>query len=117
APTWNFVGASRECWRCEALTSVFAIVLPSGHETLIAEDDPRADRWVRGEWSVLLSYVGDVPRCVAAEFQMIAPQYRVDHSRTIGSSYWMNHCEHCDAKLGDFETIEEPDTFYKLGPA
>jgi hypothetical protein len=21
----------------------------------------------------------------------------------------MNHCEHCDAKLGDFETIEEFD--------
>jgi hypothetical protein len=46
---------------------------------------------------------------------MLAPHYRPDHSQTTESFYWMNHCEHCEAKLGDFETIAEPGTFYELG--
>jgi hypothetical protein len=28
--------------------------------------------------------------------------------------YWMNHCEHCKAKLGDFETLQESGTVYDL---
>lgn len=26
---------------------------------------------------------------------------RIDYSNTAGLAYWMNHCEHCDAKQGD----------------
>jgi hypothetical protein len=59
-----------------------------------------------------LSYVVDVAEPVAARLRRVAPRYRVDYSQTTHSFYWMNHCEHCDAKLGDFETMEEPGTFY-----
>jgi len=27
--------------------------------------------------------------------------FRADHSHMAERSYWMNHCEHCDAKQGD----------------
>ena len=110
APTWSVVGAPRKCWVCGVVTPVFAIALPPGYEVLNGEED----RWERAEGSVLLSYVSDVPRSVAAQLNLLAPRYRIDYSQTIHSFYWMNHCEHCGAKLGDFETMEEPGTFYVL---
>jgi len=54
-----------------------------------------------------LSYVKDVAESVARRLEVLAPQYRIDFSQTIGSFYWMNHCEQCDAKLGDHETFHE----------
>jgi len=116
APKWNLVIASRECRRCGELTRVYAILLPAEHETLEEEDDPAGDCWERGECSVLLSYVEALPAPIAAQLHVLAPRYRVDHSQTTQSFYWMNHCEHCEAKLGDFETIDEPGTFFELGP-
>jgi hypothetical protein len=115
APSWELIVALRECWRCAQSTRVFAVVLPPGHEALIEEDDPAGDRWERGECSVLLSYLEAVPAEVTTQLRMLAPHYRLDHSRTTESFYWMNHCEHCEAKLGDFDTIEEPGTFFELG--
>jgi len=55
----------------------------------------------------ILSYVKDVADSVAQRLHVMAPQYRIDFSQTTGSFYWMNHCEHCDAKLGDYETFHE----------
>ena len=55
------------------------------------------------------SRCGDAP--AAARLRQRAPRYRVDYSRTTQSFYWMNHCEHCDAKLGDFETLQEAGAF------
>ncbi len=37
-----------------------------------------------------------------------------DSSGVTGTRYFMNHCAHCDAKLGDFETIEELDAPLRL---
>jgi hypothetical protein len=116
APRWGLAVAPRECWRCGKITLAFAVMLPPGHEVLIEEDDPAEDRWERGERSVLLSYLAAVPASVVAQLRMLSSHYRLDYSRTTGSFYWMNHCEHCEAKLGDFETIAEPGTFYELGP-
>lgn len=115
APGWSLIGSQRECWRCKRVSRVFAIVLPPGHEALRVEDDPADDYWERGGDLVLLSYVRAVPDSVAAELSLHAPRYRIDYGHTTQSFYWMNHCEYCDAKLGDNETLEEPDTFYVLG--
>jgi hypothetical protein len=114
APAWNLANASRACWRCGAHSRVSAIMLPAAYEALIVDDEPVADRWVRGECSVLLSYISHVSELVAAHLHRLAPHYRIDHSQMTNSSYWMNHCEYCDANLGDFETIEEPGAFYQL---
>jgi Domain of unknown function (DUF5710) len=102
----------RECWRCGRLTRVFAIMLPAGHEGLWVADDPVDDEWQRGEEPTLLSYVEQVEEPVAERLRVLAPPYWVDHSHTTGTFYWMNHCEACLAKLGDFETVEEWDSAF-----
>ncbi len=98
---------TRECWRCRAITRVVAIVLPAGHEALYVEDDPADDHWQAAAEPTVLSYVKDLAAPVAARLRPLAPHYRVDFSQTVQRFYWMNHCEHCAAKLGDFETVEE----------
>jgi Domain of unknown function (DUF5710) len=115
APGWSVIGSQRECWRCHRVSRVFAIVLPPGYEEIIVADDPADDCWQGGEDLVLLSYVDDVPDSVAAQLHRLVPRYRINYSQTTNSFYWMNHCEHCSAKLGDFETLHESGTFYDLG--
>jgi hypothetical protein len=112
APFWYLASSMRECWRCEVPSSVFAIMLPPGYEALNIADDPADDCWMDSDSSTLLSYLSDVPGSVAAQLRERAPRYRLDYSQTTHSFYWMNHCEHCQAKLGDFETMQEPGTFY-----
>lgn len=107
---------TRVCWRCEATTEVFGIALPDGHQALHYyyenddEDDDTVEPveyWRVGRQLAVLSYVRDVADSVARRLQVLAPRYRIDFSQTIGSFYWMNHCEHCDAKLGDNDTFHE----------
>ena len=107
AEQWFLATTTRECWRCHVSSRVFGIVLPEGHEALIVADDPDNDCWQPGDLPAILSYVTDVPESVAKHLRSLAPRYRVDYSQTIDSFYWMNHCEHCEAKLGDFETFQE----------
>ena len=111
APFWYVAASTRVCWRCGEISRVFAIMLPPGYEALYVADDPADDCWMGSENSTLLSYVGDVPESVAAQFRQRAPRYCVDYSQTTHSFYWMNHCEYCKAKLGDFETLQEAGTF------
>ena len=111
APFWCLAASTRRCWRCEVPSRVFAIMLPCGYEAWNVADDPADDGWMSSEDSTLLSYVGNVPESVVAKLRQGAPRYRVDYSRTTQSFYWMNHCEHCDAKLGDFETLQEAGAF------
>ena len=39
----------------------------------------------------------------------VAPKYYPDFSRTVSTTYWMNHCEHCGMKQGDFGLHQESD--------
>lgn len=107
AEHWYLATSRRQCWRCSVSSGVFGIVLPAGYEALMVEDDPEDDYWQPGDLPTVLSYVVDVPERVAIRLQSMAPRYRIDYSMTAHSFYWMNHCEHCEARLGDFETFEE----------
>lgn len=106
---------TRDCWRCQATTRVFGLALAAGYQALhfYENDDDDDDTAVPGEYwrpgrtLAILSYVKDVPDTVARRLEGLAPRYRLDFSQTIQSFYWMNHCEHCDAKLGDNETFHE----------
>jgi hypothetical protein len=97
----------RACWRCGAITRVVGFVLPAGYEVLNVEDDPAYDCWEVSTVPTILSYVVDLPDSVAAALPRRAPRLTLDFSQTTQTFYWMNHCEHCAAKLGDFETFEE----------
>lgn len=97
-----------ECWRCHELTRVYALILPAGHETLESGDDDTDSYWYQHTEAALVLYVTDLPQVVAAQMTSRSPRYRIDFSKTTQSSYWMNHCEHCGMKQGDFGLYCEP---------
>jgi hypothetical protein len=107
SPRYFLATTTRDCWRCAAITRVVAIVLPEEHEALYVEDDPADDYWQVSGQPVVLSYVGYLTESAAVRLRPLAPHYRIDFSQTTGTSYWMNHCEHCTVKLGDFDTVCE----------
>ncbi|MDL1863951.1 conjugal transfer protein TraC [Betaproteobacteria bacterium PRO5] len=101
--------ATKPCWKCSEHTSVFGFILPAGHETLEPdEEDDERDAWYRYDEPTIVHYVTDLLPAVAARIKAFSRHYRVDFSKTTQSSYWMNHCEHCGMKQGDFEMYCEP---------
>jgi hypothetical protein len=116
---------TRDCWWCKAATQVFGLALPEGYQALHfyahgdEDDDPAqpGKSWRTGRRRALLSYVWDLADPVAQRLGVLAPRYHLDFSQTIQEFYWMNHCEHCEAKLGDNNTFHELGVgFDPLGP-
>lgn len=97
------------CWKCREQTSVFGFILPAEHETLeIDEEDDVRNAWYRHDEPTIVHYVTDLLPTVAARIKTLSRNYRVDFSKTTQSAYWMNHCERCGMKQGDFEMYCEP---------
>ena len=107
----------RNCWHCKRDSAVFGIVLPPGHEEL-AHDDDDDDEMAPAYWSVnglaaILFNVTQLPDKVQKHLRSLTGRYRSDFSKVRQHSYWMNHCEHCGMKQGDFETFEEYDSPFR----
>lgn len=101
---------TKPCWKCREHTSVYGFILPAGHETLEHDDeDGEQDAWYRYDEPTIVHYVTDLLPAVATRIKAFSRHhYHVDFSKTTQSLYWMNHCEHCGMKQGDFEMYCEP---------
>lgn len=84
----------RDCWKCGYKSQVYAIILPK---------TPPHSR----EYAKILYYLQHLGESTQKRFEALTPHYFYDYSNTISSSYWMNHCQQCKVRFGDFETIEE----------
>jgi hypothetical protein len=115
AEYWFLAKNARQCWRCRAASCVFGIVLPKECEVLIVEDNPSDDYWETAAGPTTLSYVRDLAAPVANRLKDQAPRYRIAYSHIIHSFYWMNHCEHCGAKLGDHDTFHDHGVAFAPG--
>lgn len=110
ASSYLIAQSEAHCWKCRELTQVFGFLLPAGHETLEPDDeDDNRDVWYGHDEPTILSYVTKLAPAVVNQVKAMTRHYRVDFSKTTGSSYWMNHCEACGMKQGDFELFCEPD--------
>src|SRR5712671_6850640 len=55
------------------------------------------------ESEAVIYYITQIPERVQMQMRSVTGHYRNDFSKTTQSFYWMNHCEHCGMKQGDFE--------------
>jgi len=103
------------CWKCGEYTSVYGFILPAGHETLEPGDDEVEDEWSQYDQPTIIFYINNLLPAVEARIKAFSRHYHIDFSKTIQSSYWMNHCEYCDTKQGDFMLYCEPEgAFYPI---
>jgi hypothetical protein len=123
--SYMLLESQRGCWNCGQATRVFGFAMPRGHEQFEESsgdlefssdaeyetwlDGPEAMQWVSQTAAAVLCYVIHISESALSRMQSLTIRYRKDFSSVTGTRYFMNHCESCDAKLGDFETIEEFD--------
>lgn len=89
AESFTVLTALYDCYHCNKPTAVYALAVRDGFTC--------ADRaW---DQKAVLSYVRDVQPPLDPE---IAPAtVRLVDGQTTGFTYWMNHCSHCDYRIGD----------------
>lgn len=101
------------CWKCGKDTTVFGFLLPPGHEQLnMDDDDPGKDEWVSMDDYCTVDYVEKLLPAVLSRIRAMAPRYQRDFSKTTQDSYFMNHCDHCGMKQGDFNLFSEPGSCF-----
>jgi hypothetical protein len=105
----------RICWHCARDTRVFSFLLPRGHKA--RQDSHESTDWELQKSEAIIYYITQIPASVQAQMRSVTGHYRRDFSKTTQSRYWMNHCERCGMKQGDFELFEEFDTpFCPINP-
>ncbi|WP_085639935.1 MULTISPECIES: DUF5710 domain-containing protein [unclassified Pseudomonas] len=117
SPYYFILQSSTECWKCYCPTRVFSFKLPEEHEQFeYAEEDEDTGfslesglgYWVSHGVRVGLSNISTLSPSVIKQLRTYSTRYQPDHSKMAGAIYYMNHCEHCSAKLGDFFMHSEP---------
>jgi hypothetical protein len=95
--------AMGRCHACDQPTSLFALMALAPFTFADDEEEPLDDD------GFMLRNLVDVD---AALVPLLAEHtgglLRPDDSQTARLTYWMNHCEHCDAKQGD-HFVQGPD--------
>lgn len=113
-----FIAESVEaCWRCKRNTRVFAFLLPENFQYTDYNEALEDRVWNVSNHKSFLSFATHLNTEALKSMHKISPHYFPDFSKQSSSTYYMNHCEHCNAKLGDFYMHSEPgDAFKPITP-
>lgn len=121
APSYFIAEAPSTCWKCHRNTRVFAFLIPTGlifdsreaYQTW--QQDPDYIRWGKDDTQAALYFITHLSKQAQAQIKRLASQYHLDHSQTMGLTYWMNHCEYCKEKQSDFELFQKENaTFFPI---
>lgn len=125
SPYYFQVESESECWKCGVITRVFSFMLPEVHEqfTYLEEDEEgftetrNLGYWKSPEYRGIISSINGLAPQVHKQIRARTEHYKPAYSKTAGETYFMNHCEHCEAKLGDFFMHSEPGgAFFPTSP-
>jgi hypothetical protein len=110
APIW-IKRSTEPCWKCHRSSKVFAVSASVIIDVEYGDDDDDEEYEQtidNDDDSIDLNDLESIDPRIEALFKQYAPGYRKDFSKTQDRQVYMNHCEHCDAKLGDFFLHSEP---------
>lgn len=125
SPYYYVLESLSTCWKCNALTRVFSFKLPEEHEEFEYVED--CDEGVAfpkeaGEWQCqgyrgTVSNVHSLSPQVVKQISRFTENFKLAYSKAAGTQYFMNHCQHCRVKLGDFFMHGEPGgAFFPTSP-
>ncbi|MHA1211318.1 MAG: hypothetical protein ACTSSH_02545 [Candidatus Heimdallarchaeota archaeon] len=82
-----------ECFKCKKLTSIVVLLR-------VPSDLVDANFWdIVSNSEVFLQELTD--KTIGQKISIFLPNFFFDYSFTADLNYFMNHCSHCKAKLGD----------------
>ena len=113
APFFYLAHAAIDCPRCDQPTSVFAIVLPKGHEIRLESGgtvpgDASTSSWAIVGRAAMLFYVEEIPAGAREWLSSIAPKFGRNYCRSTGNHHWATICEHCGHLMEDHYLHCEP---------
>jgi hypothetical protein len=92
---YYIVSGQHTCWKCKKETKVWSLQLYKENK--------------KPSYNSFIYYINDLLDDVLSEINRHTKYYKKDYSKTLNGYYYMNHCEHCSMKIGDFGLYEEPD--------
>jgi hypothetical protein len=106
---------SKQCYKCQSKTKVYAIVLPIGFERLTAIDDLEEEptnsteeySWIKQDYFSILSYISEISDLALEKIKKYADNYSLNYSNTTHSYYFISSCTSCSAIQGDNFVISE----------
>lgn len=111
------IRSTYKCWRCGHISAVASLVVERWVD--LSEERPCALRDSPPDytqWVVLLGNIELLSEELEDAVRQYAPDFRRDFSRTIKTSYFMNHCGACDARFGDFFLGDVGGPFWATTP-
>lgn len=108
APVW--ISKSTEvCWKCEALSPVYCLTA-SAVVDVYYDEAGRGETFIPGP--VFIKDLVYADEDLISNFRALAPGYFQDYSKMQEARLFMNHCERCRSKLGDFYLHNEPGSAF-----
>lgn len=96
APYYLVVSTKMTCWSCHQPTRILAVMF-----TRYLRKSQDGKSWESVERNSFVFHINTLPEAIKKNIK--ASNYYLDKSKTTGLRYWMNHCEICGERLGDYE--------------
>ena len=95
--------ADYQCHQCQKLTKVVALGAPA-----MGRDTSADAMWPVFDEATGISYLKDLGQEAIEALKSTGCNIFIDHSFSVDEKYWMNHCSHCNAKIGDHYIHSSP---------
>ncbi len=105
--SFSLLVAPMTCWSCHRQTRV-GLLSPAA-QVQVLDDEEDGSEWTALSSEVVLTYVSFVDTTLQKGIAAAFPMLRLDDSNTVGARYWMNHCEQCEARIGEHFIHSDPD--------
>ncbi|MDU1433563.1 MAG: DNA primase [Citrobacter freundii] len=110
APYYLVITSKMHCWSCHQLTHIHGVMF-----TRFIRKDQDGKGWQSIRRNTFLFHINSLPEEIQKNIK--ASNYYLDKSKTTGLRYWMNHCEICGERLGDYELFCVENDAFRLMPA
>jgi Domain of unknown function (DUF5710) len=108
APIW-ILSALEQCYNCTKISHVNCLASTSIKDIEYDDYNQAYHLLVNiKDEQLTISNLETFDSRLLQPIKQYAPNYFLDYSKTQGAEVWMNHCEYCGTKLGDFFLHNEP---------
>ena len=108
APYYLVITSKMHCWSCHQPTRIHGLMF-----TRFIKQNQDGKGWLSVRRNTFLFHINSLPDEIKKNIK--ASNYYLDKSKTTGLRYWMNHCEICGERLGDYELFcLEDEAFHQM---